>query len=86
MRLDRQRLDPLGAQPGVAAAEAGEVVDPRDLEPDEVDGVVRDPLRVGLGEAHAHLGLEVKSTAGQSLRSRAVELAELIRRGSRASC
>jgi hypothetical protein len=28
---------------------------------------VRDPLRVGLGEAHAHLGLEVE-VHGQTLR------------------
>src|SRR5205823_6966337 len=58
--LDRQRLDPLCPQARVAAAEACQVVDAGDLEPDEVNGVVRDPLRVGLGEAHAYLGLEVE--------------------------
>src|SRR4029453_13987512 len=64
VRLDRQRFDPVRAQARVAAAEAGEVVGSRELEPDEVDRVVGDPLRVGLGEAHAHLGLEVEVHGG----------------------
>ena len=40
------------AQPLVAARVLLEVVDARDLEPDEVVRVVRDPLRVRLGEPH----------------------------------
>src|SRR5207248_3573268 len=60
VRLDRERLDALGPQPGIAAAEPGEVVDPGDLEPDEVDGVVRDSLRVGFREAHLEAGREAE--------------------------
>src|SRR4029453_10143023 len=33
-------------------------------EPDEVDRVVDDPLRVGLGKAHAHLGVEAEVHGG----------------------
>ncbi len=83
VRLDRQCLDPVGAEAGIAAAEAREVVDAGDLEPDEVDGVVRDALCVRLGEAHLHLGCEVEVHGANSLRSEAVSakaLAELIRR------
>ena len=58
LRRQHQRLDPLLAQRGVAACEAGQVLDARELEPDEVDGVVRDSLRVGLGEADGDLGDE----------------------------
>ena len=53
VRLEHERLDPLVAQPLVAARVPLEVVDAGDLEPDEVVRVVRDALRVGLGEAHA---------------------------------
>ena len=56
--LEDDRLDAVVAQRLVAAGKRAEVLDARDLEPDEVGGVVRDPLRVGLGEAHAYLGLE----------------------------
>ena len=56
VRLEHERLDPLVAQPLVAARVPLEVVDARHLEPDEVVRVVRDALRVGLGEADADLG------------------------------
>ena len=75
--------DPVRAQARVAAAEAPEVVDARHLEPDEVDGVVRDALRVRLGEANAHLGGEAEVHGANSLRSAPVSadaLADLIRR------
>jgi hypothetical protein len=52
VRLDRGRVDAGLEQRRVAALEAREVVDPGDLEPDEVVGVVRDRLRVGLGEPY----------------------------------
>jgi NAD-dependent deacetylase len=52
--LEHERLDPLLAQPRVAARDLLEVVDARHLEPDEVRGVVGDPLRVRLGEADAN--------------------------------
>ena len=55
VRLERQGVDAFLAQPRVAAAEAPQVLDPRHLEPDEVRGVVRHALRVGLGEADGHL-------------------------------
>jgi hypothetical protein len=58
VRFEDERLDPLGAQLRVAAGELVEVRDACDLEPDEVVGVVRDALRVGLGEADANLGRE----------------------------
>jgi len=54
VRLEHERLDALLAQPRIAARDLLEVVDAGDLEPDEVLRVVDDPLRVGLGEAHAH--------------------------------
>ena len=54
--LEHERLDSLLAQLGVPAGDLLEVVDAGDLEPDEVGGVVRDPLRVGLGEADADRG------------------------------
>src|SRR6266566_1082152 len=57
---ERQSLDPLGLQLRVAAAKAREVLDPRYLEPDEIDGVMRDALRVRLGEANLHLGREAE--------------------------
>ena len=49
----RQRLDPLRLDRPIAAGVIGEVRDPRDLEPDDVRGVVGDSLRIRLGEAHA---------------------------------
>jgi HAD superfamily hydrolase (TIGR01509 family) len=65
--LDRERLEALLADPGVAAVEAGEVVDAGDLEPDEVGGVVRDALRIGLREADRHLGREPEPVHGRQL-------------------
>ena len=65
--LRRERLDSLGPELRIAAPEAREVVDARELEPDQVDGVVHDSLGVGLGEAHANVGGEVevhKATLG----------------------
>ena len=56
VRLDRRGVDARLAQGRVAALEPRQVVDARELEPDEVVGVVDDPLRVGLREAHLHLG------------------------------
>ena len=41
--------------------------------------MVRDALRVGLGEAHLHLGREAEALHARTLRSRACRLAELIR-------
>jgi NAD-dependent deacetylase len=81
--LDRHRLDPLFSKGRVSAPETGEVVDARNLEPDEVLGVVRDPLRVGLGEADPDLGVEVEAVDGETLRMSVERLAELVRqRGS----
>src|SRR4029079_4731260 len=51
-----------------------EVLDARDLEPDEVVRVVRDPLRVGLREAHFEVRCETEAV------HEGVMLAELIRR------
>ena len=56
MRFKDKRLDAQVAQALIAPGEPLEVFDPRHLEPDEVIGVVRDPLRVCLGEADANLG------------------------------
>ena len=58
MHLRRQRLDPLRLDRQVAAGVLREVLDARDLEPDDERGVVRDPLRVRLGEADEDLGRE----------------------------
>ena len=54
--LGHERLDATLAELRIAARVALEVLDPGELEPDEVDAVVDDPLRVGLGEADADLG------------------------------
>ena len=54
--LEHERLEAEVAQPLVPARVPLEVLDARDLEPDEVVRVVDDPLRVGLGEPHPHLG------------------------------
>jgi hypothetical protein len=67
MRLDRHRLDALLAQRRIAAAEPRQVVDPRDLEPDQVLRVVRDALRIGLGETDADVGVEVEAVDGETL-------------------
>ena len=78
--LDRHRLDALLAQRRIASAEASEIVDARDLEPDEVFRVVRYPLRVGLGEPDLQLGVEVEPVDGETLRMNVAALAELVRR------
>jgi hypothetical protein len=65
--LDRHRLDAVLSERRVAASEAIEVVDSRDLEPDEIFGVVRDALCVGLGEADPDLGLEVEAVDAETL-------------------
>ncbi len=72
--LEHERLDPVRADRGIAAREAVEVVDAGDLEPDEVGGVVRDPLRVGLGEADADRGCH-----SEAVHDDAMLLAGLIR-------
>jgi len=51
----------------VAAGELPEVLDPGGLEPDEVGGVVGDPLSVGLGEADGDLELEGVAFDGETL-------------------
>ena len=56
---------PSSRSPGIRPRKRAEVVDARDLEPDEVDGVVRDALRVGLREAHPHLGREAEAPRGE---------------------
>lgn len=73
--LDRHRLDSLLSQRRIAAAKSAEVLDSSNLEPDEILGVVRDPLRVGLGEANLDLGVEVEPVDGETLR----RLAQLVR-------
>ena len=70
MGLDRQRLDAELADTVVPAREARQVVDARHLVPDEVGGVVRDALRVRLGEADRR----PRSSARTSRRARATTL------------
>lgn len=60
--LERQRLDTARAERRVPAVEAGQVLDTRDLEPDEIDRVVRDRLGVGLGEANGSVEKRKPST------------------------
>ena len=55
IRLEGQGVDAFLAQPRVAAPEPAQVLDPRHLEPDEIRGVVRHALGVGLREADGHL-------------------------------
>ena len=57
---------PVVAQRLVAAGVLAQVLDARDLEPDEVRRVVRDPLRVGVREADAHVVENVKPSIGAS--------------------
>jgi hypothetical protein len=51
-RLEHQRLDALIPQRLVAARELAQVLNARDLEPDDVGGVVRDALGVGIRKTH----------------------------------
>src|SRR4029453_7782232 len=77
--LDRHRLHAVVAERLVAVPEPVEVVDARDLEPDEVVRDVGDPLRVGLGEPHAGRGVEVEAVGGETLSVSLERLAELVR-------
>jgi hypothetical protein len=56
VRLRHERLDPAFAEQRIAARIALEVLDAGELEPDEIDAVVGDPLSVGLGEADPDCG------------------------------
>jgi hypothetical protein len=67
VRLERQRLDAVLTQRRIPAAEASEVGDAGDLEPHEVLRVVRDSLRIRLGEAHADLGPKVEAVDAGTL-------------------
>ena len=67
-RLEHERLDAVVAQRLVAAGVRAQVLDARDLEPDEVRRVVRDPLRVGVREPHADAGREREAFHGATLR------------------
>jgi hypothetical protein len=58
VRLEHERLDPLFPERLIAASEGAEIFDGRDLEPDDVRGVVRDPLSVRVGEPDADRGGE----------------------------
>jgi hypothetical protein len=68
VRLDRHRLDAVLPKRRVAASKAIEVVDARDLEPDEVFRVVGDALRVRLGEADLDLGVEAEAVDAEMLK------------------
>jgi uncharacterized protein DUF4349 len=63
--LDSGRIDAvLVPEPTVSAPEAGQVRDPGDLEPDEVDGVVHHTLRIRLAEANPEVGSEAEVVHG----------------------
>jgi hypothetical protein len=68
VRLDRHRLDAVLPKRRVAASKAIEIVDARDLEPDEVFRVVSDALRVRLGEADLDLGVEAEAVDAEMLK------------------
>src|SRR5690349_16536060 len=51
-RLEDERFDALVAESLVAAGELAQVLHAGDLEPDDVRGVVRDTLGVGVRKAH----------------------------------
>jgi hypothetical protein len=68
VRLDRHRLDAVLPKRRVAASKAIEIVDARDLEPDEVFRVVGDALRVRLGEADLDLGVEAEAVDAEMLK------------------
>jgi hypothetical protein len=68
VRLERERLDAFLPEGGVPAPEPGEVVDAGNLEPNQELGVVRDALRVRLGEANADLGLEAEPVDAERLK------------------
>ena len=59
--LEHEGLEALLADRRISARVLGQVGDPRHLEPDEVVGVVRHPLSVGLRKADRHVGAEAES-------------------------
>jgi hypothetical protein len=67
VRLGHERLDPAVAERLVPARVATEVLDARELEPDEVGGVVGDRLRIRLGEPHAYLDRVGERVHGRSI-------------------
>ena len=77
--LGRRRLDALLAEAGIPAVEPAQVLDARGLEPHEVCGVVRHPLRIRLREPDPHVDLEAEALDGETLRMSVERLAALIR-------
>jgi hypothetical protein len=69
LSLEHERLESAVANRLIAAGELGEVADTRGLEPDEIVGVMRNRLRVGLGEADADLDREPKALHAGTLRA-----------------
>jgi hypothetical protein len=68
VRLEHERLESLLLEGAIAAGVLGEVGDASDLEPDEVDRVVRDPLRVRLGEPDGYVRMETEAVDCVTLR------------------
>jgi hypothetical protein len=66
--FDGHRFDAVLPERRVAASKAVEVVNARDLEPNEIFRVVGDALRVRLGEADSDLGVEVEAVDGEMLK------------------
>ena len=60
LHLGRQRFDPVRPDSPVAAGVLGQIRNAGDLEPDHEGGMVRDPLRIRLGEADENVGREVE--------------------------
>ena len=80
-RLEHERLDAAVAERLVSAGELPQVLDARDLKPDDVRGVVRDPLCVGVREANAHRCREGETIHdGQYLDMSVERLGELLLR------
>jgi len=82
--LDSQRLEAPVADPLITARVPLQVRHSGDLEPDDKCRVVRDPLRIGLSEAHPDVGREREAFHGATLDtissvSTAAALAALIR-------
>jgi NAD-dependent protein deacetylase/lipoamidase len=81
VRLEHERLDALLAEGGIAAREPLEILDARDLEPDEVVRVVSHALRVCLSEPDADVraGAEaVHARHSTAMRSEIEALATLL--------
>ena len=68
VRLEHERLDALIAKRLIPARVALEIRNARDLEPHEVDRVVRDALRVGLGKTNHDVGVEAEPVHDRTLR------------------